>query len=315
MARKQLQNNSEDSLAVAATSGTTSLTVEDGSLFPASGDYHLILSKEDVYEVVVCTSRATNVLTVVRGQEGTTGVAHVAGTKVVLTLTPDSFKRFISDEVGNPNDDNSLGVYGIHDVLGNRLNSTDFTWVNQGSATVEDYEDGSICLQAFGNVSSHNNRILERVMPTAPFKVRATCIPQLHNNNNSRVYSTIGLTLRDSVGGRLWTNSIAMFDATIATDRMVINDYSNNTTFSATLEDLDAGVGRDRHFFEVEMDDSEVVTFRSSTGGYFWREFVHNSTAYAMDRIGFFAMPGDSGTNANNFHTLNTLVGWQEELL
>lgn len=314
MARKQFQNGSEDSLAVAATSGTTSLTVTDGSVFPATGDYNLVLSNGDVYEVVVCTARSTNVLTVVRGQEGTTGVAHTAGTKVVLTVTPDSFRRFVLDDMPNPHNDDSLGVYGIHDVEGNPLTSADFTWTNQGTATVEDYEDGSICLQAFGNVS-FNYRILERPMPTAPFKVRGTCVPQLHNHNDAKVFSAIGMCVRDSTSGRLWVDATTMITSSTVKDTMWVIDYLNPTTFSATLSSFDAPVGRNLHFFEIEMDASEVITFRSSADGYFWREFVHDSSTHAMDRVGFFAMPGDSGTPSNNFHTINTLVGWQEELL
>lgn len=314
MVRKQIENGSDDSLNVAATSGTTSLTVTDGSKFPATGDYHLVLVSPSTYEVVICTARASNVLTVVRGQEGTTGVAHPTATQVVLTITPESFRRFVSDEVGNPNDDDSLGVYGIHDVLGRRLTSADFTWVNQGTATVEDYEDGSICLQAFGNVS-FNYRLLERDMPTAPFKVRGTCIPQLHNHLDAKVFSSIGMFARDSSTGRFWTNNITMISGGVVKDTMWVSEYTNPSTFSSGLSNFDTPVGRNLHFFEIEMDVSENVTFRSSADGYFWREFVHDLSAFAIDKIGFLSLPGDSGTASNNFHTINTLVGWQEELL
>lgn len=313
MAQKQLTNNAEDSLTAAITSGATTLTVNDGSKFPSTGDFPVVLSSDSAYEVVLCTSRSTDTLTIVRGQEGTTAVAHSPGTRVVLTLTGETLRRMVADEVEMVHNNIALCNYGIRDTNGKVLTSADFTWNNQGTATLEDYEDGSICLEAFGNVGANNHRILERDFPTAPFVVRATCIIQGHNHNNAiRALWTAGMCLRDSVGGRFWTNSIAMFDGATYRDRMLVSDYSAVTTFSSHLTNFDSPVGRNFHVFEIEVDAAEQFTFRSSPNGYWWQVFNHDGSAYAFDKIGFFAMPGDSGTAANNFHTLNTLVHWQE---
>jgi hypothetical protein len=314
--RKQFKNQGDDSLAATLLSGSLTMTVNDGAKFPTVGDYHLVLSSASTYEVVVCTSRATNVLTITRAAEGTTAVEHPSGTRVTLTLTPESFRRYVADEVEMVHNNIALCDYGIFDERKNRLTSADFTWVNQGTATVEDYEDGSICLEAFGNVAAHNNRILEMDMPTAPFVVRAVCIPQLHNDNDSiKPLSMIGMCIRDSVGGRLWTNSIGMFDGAAIRDRLLVADYSATTTFSSFLTNFDGAAGRNFHVFEIEYAANENVTFRSSPNGYWWQIFNHDSSAYAMDKIGFFAMPGNAAAAGNNFHTINTLVSWEVRLL
>lgn len=316
MARKQLINNGEDSLTAAVTNVATSLSVNDGGNFPTTGDFHLVLSSPGKYEVVICTARTGNTLTVTRGQEGTTAVAHDPGTKVTQTLTGESLRRYVADEVEMVHNNIALCDYGLRDVQGKVLTSADFTWENQGTATLEDYEDGSICIEAFGNVGAHNHRILEKDFPTAPFVVRATCIIQGHNDNNAiRALWTAGMSIRDSVGGRLWTNAIAMFDGATLRDRMLVTDWSNTTTFVSHLTNFDAPVGRNFHVFEIEVDAAEQFTFRSSPNGYWWQVFNHDGSAYAFDKIGFFAMPGNSGTATNNFHTLNTLVHWEEREL
>ena len=88
----------------ALTSGATSLTVAtgDGDLFPSSGQFALTLWNGLTYgtplqdparEIVTCSSRSGDVLTIVRGQEGTTAAAHAAGGFVTLAPTAAGRKQ------------------------------------------------------------------------------------------------------------------------------------------------------------------------------------------------------------------------------
>lgn len=87
-------NNATTNLAASITNSATSLTVltGTGSLFPnlGVGDYFLItligISGSPI-EIVKCTSRSGDTLTVVRGQEGTTPSAFNGGDKVELRIT------------------------------------------------------------------------------------------------------------------------------------------------------------------------------------------------------------------------------------
>lgn len=87
-------NNASTTLASSILSGATSITVASGggALFPnpTSPDYFLVtlqgISGTPI-EIVKCTARTGDVLTVVRGQEGTTPSAFSASDKVELRIT------------------------------------------------------------------------------------------------------------------------------------------------------------------------------------------------------------------------------------
>ena len=86
-------NNASGSLASSITSsGTTiTLTTGGGTQFPAiSGGNYFYATLTDAsnnLEVVKVTARATDVFTVVRAQEGTTGRAYAAADKLELRVT------------------------------------------------------------------------------------------------------------------------------------------------------------------------------------------------------------------------------------
>lgn len=89
----KLANNATSVLAgsIDAVASTISVASGDGSLFPSlgAGDWFpLTLVKSDgTREVLKCTARASDVLTVTRGQEGTSAAAFTAGSRVDLRLT------------------------------------------------------------------------------------------------------------------------------------------------------------------------------------------------------------------------------------
>ena len=81
----KIKNRAISALAADITDVATSLTVTagEGAKFPSAGDFHITI--ED--EILKCTARTTDTLTVVRAQEGTTGAAHIAGKSVELRIT------------------------------------------------------------------------------------------------------------------------------------------------------------------------------------------------------------------------------------
>ena len=91
-------NNVESTLAYDLTYGQTTLTVQaaDAASFPSLYPYRLTVwdfyagadpGQDTGMEIVECTDRAGAVLTVVRGKELTSPVAHSAGEKVQLCVT------------------------------------------------------------------------------------------------------------------------------------------------------------------------------------------------------------------------------------
>ena len=87
-------NNATTNLAASITNSATSLTVltGTGALFPnpTAPDYFLVtligISGSPI-EIVKCTARSTDTLTVVRGQESTTPSAFTGGDQVQLRIT------------------------------------------------------------------------------------------------------------------------------------------------------------------------------------------------------------------------------------
>lgn len=81
----------------------TTLNVTDGSVFPSRGDFLLTLWNKSSFarpgadsgmEIVKCTSRSGNVLTVVRAQESTSDTAHTQGEHAELLITKASLTEY-----------------------------------------------------------------------------------------------------------------------------------------------------------------------------------------------------------------------------
>lgn len=92
MALEQFENNAASTLDSGVTAGATSMTLAtgEGALFPAltgSQYFYVTLTENTDLEIVQVTARSTDVLTVVRGQQGTSGFAFSAGAVVEQRLT------------------------------------------------------------------------------------------------------------------------------------------------------------------------------------------------------------------------------------
>ena len=84
-------NNAATTLASGITSSTTSISVQNGSVFPTlgTGDHTYLTfdNKNGTREIVKLTAVSGNTLTVVRGQDGTTATSFNAADSVELRLT------------------------------------------------------------------------------------------------------------------------------------------------------------------------------------------------------------------------------------
>lgn len=89
----KLANNAVSKLAanVAAADATISITAGDGTKFPvlAAGDWHpvTLIRTDGTLEILKCTARTNDTLTVTRGQEGTVATTFSTGDRVELRLT------------------------------------------------------------------------------------------------------------------------------------------------------------------------------------------------------------------------------------
>jgi len=81
----EVKNRAESTLASAITAAATSLSVAagEGANFPSSGTFHITINDE----ILACTSRSTDTLTVTRAAQGTSAAAHSADAVVSLNVT------------------------------------------------------------------------------------------------------------------------------------------------------------------------------------------------------------------------------------
>ena len=98
-------NNAATTLNGSITAAATSITVTDGSVFPSptGADYFLATlynSSNETWEVVTCTARSSNVLTVTRATEGS-ALAFNDGDAIYLALTAATIAKIImTDDTG-----------------------------------------------------------------------------------------------------------------------------------------------------------------------------------------------------------------------
>jgi hypothetical protein len=93
----KLTNNAFGTLAAGISSSATSITLTSGqgARFPtlSAGDYFYatLIDTSNNLEIVKCTARSTDVLTVTRAQESTTARAYSTGDRIEIRLTAQTF--------------------------------------------------------------------------------------------------------------------------------------------------------------------------------------------------------------------------------
>jgi len=195
--REQLKNRPITTLNGSILSGATSIDVLDGSVFPSAGNFHLRI--ED--EILVCTARSSNTLTVVRGQEGTSAAAHADTTEVIQRMSTGTFQAWGKD---------NLALWGYSSLvpLGKivaddgitPLTLTDFTWDNQGGATASD-QHGTILQRHPTTGNTPEIRALYRTAPAAPYSYIMALRPTLPNGTTNGSFAAVGF--RKSSNGKL----------------------------------------------------------------------------------------------------------------
>ena len=99
----QFANNAYSTLASGITNSATSITLTtgEGARFPTLTGVHYFLATlidaSNNLEIVKCTSRSTDVLTVVRAQESTTARAYATGDRIELRITAGVLEALYDD--------------------------------------------------------------------------------------------------------------------------------------------------------------------------------------------------------------------------
>lgn len=209
--------------SVSATSTTINLT--SSTMFPSTGDFMVKCENE----LIKVTGNAANVLTVVRGQEGTTGAIHLDNTPIFSLVTDGSLRRLVRQSHGgtiigarreinfidggvawtmtdDPTNDKvdvaGSIVGGGYEAAFTKPTLSQLTWDNQQNATATDVANGvaMVCNQS----ATAGSRVLYKAIPTTVAN-QYTAIMRILPVMPAGPYASI--VLRDSVNGKYqeWT--------------------------------------------------------------------------------------------------------------
>lgn len=266
---EQYANDTVTQLDAAISNSATSITVTNGSSFPAVGDFRILIDKE----LMLCTARTGNTLTVVRGIEGTSAVAHDDNSRVMFILTAESVRKAFSDYYPNVGNTNVLVPQNLL-LKGSTqlLTTSDFSWVNQGSAVASNLDNGNIKIKLPTGTGA-NVRSFVRSAPTAPYTITMSLSIDIDNAGASHM----GPVFRESSSGKVYT--FAFFGNPSS---LRILKYNSPTSFNSDLFGVQPWFAGGRsNWFRLE-DDNTSVKFWFSTNGIQWIQIASETRTTFM---------------------------------
>ncbi len=323
MSTQQITNLAQGELASGYTAGNTTITLGsgEGALFPTSGDFTVAMNDPPDF-FLKCTSRTGDVLTVTStGQEGTTAINESSGCKVTLVVTNQVIRSLfqdyhVTDAIANrpaagiagrifiPND----SVYPILRDNGSTwdyfyagrkvtpLVSGNFSWTNQGGASVTDQTNGVSVLSTPAVNGSNSLRIRRMATPSRPYTIVMAFLARMGSGN----FAEAGLIWRESGSGKLSVISIQNFSSAIC------SHWTNETSFNASIAAVAmAAVGP--YWLKI-TEDSTNRTGWFSIDGITWYQIAQEGRTNFLtaDQVGYYA------NNSNNVAQDITIIGWDQ---
>jgi hypothetical protein len=305
MARREtFANDAETTLNGAISDSQTTILVDDGSEFPATGNFRLLCDGE----IMHCTARSGNTLTVNRGIEGRTAASHASGATITHILTQESLLRVGQDNIplyGNT----SRPPFGIFDASGNIIDSSDFTIINQNSTVITD-DWGSIHLRKPPNALSDQNITALMRSATVPFTQViafqfACSIANTADNQHN------GIAIGDSSGKLIVFGPDDLTEGGMVKRRIAAWRYNSPTAYADQASISAKGmVFADVIWLKVEVTSSTVKYFYSPDG-IEWVELhseVDDAFLGTIDRVGVFL-----NSRSTLFPNLMRVLHWSTE--
>lgn len=280
--REQFVNNARTELSASMTAASTSATVADGSVFPATGDFRIIIGAE----LLLVTARASNVLTVVRSIENTAATIHNVSDSVAAILTASALEDYQKENSWSGNQSFPLRIYNLSTGAPGLV--SDFTFINQGSATAVN-RDGRIVLTTPKDVGQ-NVRALVQSAPTPPYEI-VFAFSHVSRRENSM---QSGACFRESATGELMTI------ARLCDDTLQVIKYDSPTALNSTLVTASWQFGNSVTWLKIE-DDNTNLKFHVSPNGQDWLEFGTEGRTVFMaggpNQVGFYGNPATANNN------------------
>ncbi len=313
MATEKFSNFGFTTLNGGINNSTTSVVVTSAANFPATGNFRIVVDAE----LMLVTGVSSNTFTVTRGYESTSAVTHSSGAQVAQVVTSGAIQQFRVDTVGTgtvaarPTADTAGKLYfpnnGYHIFrdTGSTWASfgpvypmtppddSQFSWINQGSATV-DATRGGITLTTPASSGSFNIRLRKMTAPATPYTVTVAYLFTVLQTTNSHA----GVAFRQSSDGKL--HCVGDFQGT--SNRLVGFDMSSVTAHSATVLDQTVGTTGGVHWIRLADNGTNRIV-STSPNGYDWIPMytIGRTSFLTADEVGFFV---------NNDYSTITILSW-----
>ncbi len=281
MRRERFTNDFQTTttLTAAITNVQTTLTVASAANFPTEGDFRILIGTE----LLLVTSVSGTTFTVTRGIEGTTAAAYAGGTTVTGIITAGGLDQWVNDAFGGYTSGYPMRILN---KAGTTLQVSNFTWVNQGTATAVDTTDGGIDIQV-PSTASHNLRILTVAAPSTPWTLTTRVIfgPGVVTGATG---SYAGLCARRNSTGQLYVGRSRAGD--VAQLRRMTNPTTESTLVGTSVSQIG------NQFWQQLQDNGTNIIYRVSTDGVNWYQLASEARGAFMvggpDEVGLYV---DSG--------------------
>ena len=313
-ARELAANFAGSVLDGAVNASTTSIDVVDGSLFPVTGNFRIIIDSE----IILVIARSSNTLTVVRAQEGTTGASHSSGADVTHVITSGGIEKLQFDSHrlwGYSRPLNKL----VADDGSTIIALSDFAWVNQDSALATD-QAGTILMEVVPEATVEL-RLLVRNAPSTPYSYIAAFQCCMIADPADGEVPNFGLVFYESGTGKgtylAYLNQGQVTEGLGSHTLHISNVTSPASSMVSSLIRTDnAFAGLPSTIVWMKMEDNGTnLKYYIGTDSESWVELASvGRTSYMAggpDMIGWYGAYNNA--SANNMRCLARLLHWSRE--
>lgn len=311
----------------AINASVTTITLTSATLFPATGQFVIIIDSE---RILVGGVSGNNLTSCTRGFENTTAASHSNGASVAAIQSDHMLRVWMADACLRSNfsgvmtagisgrinfitdspflavdNGTSLQYHGPIWEMTEPING-DYVWVNQGTGTVST-TNGGVLLTETSSGTSNNLRIRKKSKPSVPYTITSYGLPSWGRIGATGVYNA-GILMRESS-----TSKLATWQFTITSNGDFVyleqSRWSNATTYvsSPVLIDLKDQVYDGAPWLQMSETSTNIV-FRFSMDGFNFFTVLDqaktNAFTTAPDEVGFFINASNT-TNNPSYHLLS----------
>lgn len=178
----------------------------------------------------------------------------------------------------------------------------DFSWINQGGASVTVNANGGIHLIAPASASD-SVRIRDKAAPATPYTITACFLMNLVE----LVFQTAGLCWREAGTGEVITVGVVKQDS-IGDMTIGCLDFASPTSFTAINADVDCSDAPKPIWLRITDNGTDRIASWSADGYNFTTLFTEGRTVFlTADRVGFYA-----NTSTSSWPASTTLLSWAQ---